>query len=104
MTRNATAMRREGRPAPVALACPFVRAAVAPAGRGRASIERSGWLTPYTVETIAEDARGAGRGARLEIDVAADAHAASLGLVEDAFGWLRERGLEVSVRREGRAG
>src|SRR5213594_4379101 len=38
-----------------------------PAGESGRRLERSGWLTPYTAEAIAEDAVRAGHGARLEV-------------------------------------
>src|SRR5437867_11348293 len=41
-----------------------------PAGESGRRLERSGWLTPYTAEAIAEDAVRAGHGARLEVAVA----------------------------------
>src|SRR5437867_166931 len=42
-----------------------------PAGGSAGTLERTGWLTPYTAETVAEDALRAGDGARLELTVAA---------------------------------
>src|SRR4029453_11343986 len=41
------------------------------AGGSSGTLHRTGGLRPYTAETIAEDAVGAGRGARLEVTVAA---------------------------------
>ena len=40
------------------------------AGRPGGTVERTAWLTPYVVETIAEDAMRAGPGSRLELTVA----------------------------------
>jgi len=70
--------------------------------RGDASgeIQRAGWLTPYTAETIAEDALRAGRGARLEVAVPSDVSDAGLARLQGEFAWLGERGVQVSVRRE----
>ena len=63
-------------------------------------IQRAGWLTPYTAQTIAEDAVRAGRGARLEVAVPSDLGDASLAELQDTFAWLGERGVQVSVRRD----
>jgi hypothetical protein len=60
---------------------------------------RSEWLTPYDVETIAEDVMRAGRGAWLDVVVPCEASAAEAGEVEERFARLRERGLGVAVRR-----
>jgi len=65
-----------------------------------ADIQRAGWLTPYTAETIAEDALRAGRGARLEVTVRSDASDATLDDLREEFGWLGDRGVEVTVRRD----
>jgi len=54
-------------------------------GISSGTLERTGWLTPYTAETIAEDAVRAAAGATLELTVA---ESASEGLVraERQFG------------------
>jgi acyl carrier protein len=70
-------------------------------GRSRAGeIQRAGWLTPYTAETITEDALRAGSGARLEVTVQPNVSDATLAQVQDEFGWLGERGVQVTVRRD----
>lgn len=76
-----------------------VRVVAAP-GRGRGDLQRAGWLTPYAVQTIAEDALRGGRGARLEVTVPADVGDAALARLEDQFAWLGEREVRVSVRRD----
>jgi acyl carrier protein len=63
-------------------------------------LERSATLTPYTAELIAEDALRAGRGARLEIGLAADAAPAVVAAVRVRFAALSAHGVEVRVRRE----
>jgi len=63
-------------------------------------IHRAGWLTPYTAETIAEDAARGGRGTRLELVVSATASDAALERLDAQFAWLRRRDVEVSVSRE----
>jgi acyl carrier protein len=71
---------------------------VPPAGDSSGTLERAGWLTPYTAETIAEDAMRAPAGATLELTIA---ESATEGLVraERPFAWLRQRGVQVIVRR-----
>jgi len=72
---------------------------VPPAGESSGTLERTGWLTPYTAETIAEDAVRAGRGARVELTVAAST---TEGLVraQRQFAGLGKRGVLVTVRRD----
>jgi acyl carrier protein len=69
-------------------------------GESAGEIQRAGWLTPYTAETIAQDALRAGRGARLEVAVPPDLSDARLAAIQDEFAWLGKRGVQVSVRRE----
>jgi len=71
------------------------------AGESNGTLHRTGWLTPYTAETIAEDAVGAGRGARLEVTVAASS-TTGLARVQHQFAPLGARGVEVTVRRDDR--
>jgi acyl carrier protein len=78
----------------------FVARVVPSEGRSGGMLERGGWLTPYTVETIAEDALRAGRGARLEVTVAASTEDTGLARVRDDFACLGERGILVTVWRE----
>jgi acyl carrier protein len=76
-------------------------ARIVPAEVSDGILERGGWLTPYTVETIAEDALRAGRGARLEVTVAASTEDAGLSRARDDFACLGQRGVLVTVWREG---
>jgi len=78
----------------------FVARVVPSEGRAGGILERGGWLTPYTVETIAEDALRAGRGARLEVTVAASTEDTDLARVRDDFACVGERGILVTVWRE----
>ena len=78
----------------------FVARVVPSEGRSGGILERGGWLTPYTVETIADDALRAGRGARLEVTVAASTEDTGLARVRDDFACLGERGILVTVWRE----
>ena len=80
----------------------LVRTGVVPIkGRGakRPGLVRTEWLTPYDMETIAEDARRAGRGARLDVVLPVEAGAAETVEVEERFSRLRDRGLGVTVHR-----
>jgi acyl carrier protein len=70
-------------------------------GESSGTLERTGWLTPYTAETIAEDAVAAGRGASLEVKVAASA-TAGLARVQHQFARLGARGVQVTVRHDDR--
>ena len=78
----------------------LVWARVVSARGASGDIQRAGWLTPYTAETIAEDALRAGRGARLEVAVSPSLSDATLAELQDEFAWLGERGVHVSVRRD----
>jgi acyl carrier protein len=71
------------------------------AGESSCTLDRTGWLTPYTAETIAEDAVGAGPGARLEVTIAASSRA-GLARVEHQFAPLGARGVQVTVRCDDR--
>jgi acyl carrier protein len=68
-------------------------------GESAGTLERTGWLTPYTAETIVEDAVRAGPGARVELTVAAST---TEGLVraQRQFAGLGKRGVLVTVRRD----
>jgi acyl carrier protein len=80
---------------------PLVWARVVSArGESGGDIQRAGWLTPYTAETIAEDALRAGRGAKLEVAVPPTVSDAGLAELQDEFAWLGDRGVQVSIRRD----
>jgi acyl carrier protein len=91
--RAAEAIDAAARPEPV-----WARV-VSPRAPG-GDIQRAGWLTPYTAETIAEDAIRAGRGARLEVAVPSSLSDERLAQLQDEFSWLGSRGVQVSVRRD----
>src|SRR5712691_4810113 len=55
---------------------------VPPNGKPGTILYRTDVLTPYTAETIAEDALRAGHGAGLDLTVAADATAADVARVQ----------------------
>ncbi|HYV56539.1 MAG TPA: hypothetical protein VE911_03295 [Candidatus Nitrosopolaris sp.] len=74
-------------------------ARVVPAHDGDGDLRRAGPLTPYARELIVEDALRAGRGARLELTLPADADDATLASLHACFDRLEERGIEISVRR-----
>src|SRR5262249_56096686 len=62
-----------------------------------------GWggRTGYAAETIAEDAVGAGRGARLEVTIATSS-TAGLARLQRQFAPLGARGVQVTVWRDDR--
>ncbi len=76
---------------------------VLPRGHG-SELQRSGWLTPYTAETIAEDALRGGRGTRLDVSVASTVSDDGLARLVHQFAWLGDRGVEVNVRRDAHLG
>ncbi|TMA34996.1 MAG: hypothetical protein E6J83_17865 [Deltaproteobacteria bacterium] len=63
-------------------------------------LERTDWLTPYTAETIAEDALRSGPGARLEVSVPPDLSDAELAGFRDQLAWLDDRRIQVRVWRD----
>jgi acyl carrier protein len=74
---------------------------VAPRGKGtqpRGPV-RTEWLTPYDIETIAEDAKRAGRGARLDVVVPFEAGTSAEREVEERFARLRRQGLDLAIHR-----
>src|SRR5262249_40550621 len=95
-TVDLVAERRLAEPSPEAPPCVAARIACAE-GPPAATLHRVGWLTPYTAQTIGEDALRAGPGARLQVAVAPGADAASLARVRDAFAWLGTRGVQVTI-------
>lgn len=62
--------------------------------------ERTGWLTPYEVETLFSDAMWAGHGARLDVAVPARTSEDGLAWIRSRFDRLRTRGIGVRVRRD----
>jgi hypothetical protein len=81
----------------------LVRVRLVPPPGARASpLDRVTWLTPYEAETIGEDARRAGPGARLEVLIPGPASTTRLEAVKTLFAWLGAKGIDVSVRVDGR--
>ncbi len=70
--------------------------------RGNATMrsERTGWLTPYEVETLFSDAMWAGHGARLDVAVPARTSEDGLAWIRSRFERLQGRGIGVRVRRD----
>ena len=81
-----------------------VKSRLVPPGANEATLERADALTPYAIETIREDALGAGPGTHLEVTLPAEANTADLASVRDALAGLGRRGIAVSVRCEAIAG
>ena len=73
---------------------------VPPPGRPACDLQRADWLTPYTAQTIAEDALRNGPGARLEVSVPPDLSDAALAGFRDQLAWLDDRDIQVRVRRD----
>src|SRR6058998_1441542 len=77
-----------------------VKSRLVPPGAIEATLERADSLTAYAIETIREDALGAGPGTHLEVTLPARAGTADLTSVRDALAGLGRRGIAVSVRCE----
>lgn len=78
---------------------PF-RASLARGHRGNQSSERTGWLTPYEVDTLFADALWAGTGSQLEVAVPEGTTDDGLYWVQQRFDRLRRRGIGVEVKRD----
>jgi len=65
-------------------------------------ILRAEAFTPYSAETIADDARVAGRGAFLEITLPVDTTDADVDGVRRRLAWLSAHGVVVQIARDGR--
>ena len=76
---------------------------LSPLRAARGALVRADLLTPYAVESIAEDALRAGPGARLEVTVAAGTSERAMTRVRTRFADLEARGIDVSVTKQGRA-
>jgi acyl carrier protein len=78
----------------------FVWARVVPArSRGSGELHRGDWLTPYSAETIVEDALRGGPGSYLEVRVPPQTGTTGLAELRERFAWLAARGIEVHVQR-----
>lgn len=73
-----------------------------PPSRPSGRLERTGWLTPYTAETIVDSALRAGPGARLDMGVPPNLGDAALAELRHEFAWLRRRHIQVHIRRDAR--
>lgn len=73
---------------------------VTPATLETSVLERSGALTPYATETIADDALCVGPGARLDVSVPPSASEAVVKDVRTRLAWLLRRGIIVRVWRD----
>ena len=82
----------------------FARVVPPPARPNDVPLQRGGWLTPYTAQTIAEDALTAGPGTRLELTVPAKLSDLVVTRLQQQFAWLGERGVAVQVLRESQHG
>lgn len=69
-----------------------------PANDDPSLLERTGMLTPYLAETLADDVLRAGPGGGIEIFVHDSVDAATRERVHDAFAWIANRGVDVVVR------
>jgi CheY-like chemotaxis protein len=73
-----------------------------PSDRSMGSTERSGYLTPYAIEGILEDALWMGRGARVEVRLARQALPDDVSWLRARLAGLAQRDIDVDVRRDAR--
>lgn len=78
---------------------PF-RASLERGSRGGQTSERTGWLTPYEVDTLRADALWAGHGAELSVEVPDGTSDDGIRWVRERFDGLRRRGIGVRVERD----
>jgi len=82
-----------GNSSATATATPLVRAEIRRVGAdAHGSLVRSGPLTPYLLETIADDVRCAGRRSHVEVTVTPDTDSGLLTSIRAAIARLTERG------------
>jgi hypothetical protein len=81
---------------------PF-RSRLVPADGESAEIRRIGWLTPESVDSLVEDSRLCGRGARLEIRLSESDPHGSRAWLTTLRATLRRRGVSVEVIDESAA-
>jgi acyl carrier protein len=80
---------------------PFIWARILPPpSQQSGSLERAGWLTPYTAETIVDGALRAGAGARLDMGVLPSVGEPMMAKLRAEFAWLRRRHIAVHIRRD----
>jgi len=79
-----------------------LRVTIRSAGRG--AVLRTGWLTPYLLETIVADARRAGSETQVDIEIPPDVASTVVGRIRDCFAGLTTTGVTVAIRedRQGR--
>lgn len=82
---------------------PF-RSRLVPANTGAAEIRRIGWLTPESVQSLLDDSRLCGRGARLEIRLSSKTPAEGREWLASLTSRLRRRGISVEVIDESAGG
>lgn len=75
---------------------------VLPESVARGTLACAGFLTPYTAETLVQDAQTAGAGAHLDITVARSTSDVEFAHVGSRFARLAARGVRVNVRRSSR--
>ena len=96
-------MRVYGHPAAASPTPPFVRVRITPGGRAAGPwIERTGWLTPYLAETVANEAARLGESTRVDVWVAGEAAWNSIVGASARFARLSADGIRSLVHRESR--
>ncbi|HYV57502.1 MAG TPA: acyl carrier protein [Candidatus Nitrosopolaris sp.] len=80
----------------------FVWARTVAADDGRGGVERADWFTPYLAETIGDDVRRTGPGARVIVAVAGGEDERVLARVHRGLARLEERGVGLLVHPRSR--
>jgi len=80
----------------------FVWVRIVPSSRhASGALLRGGWLTPYTAETIVADVLRSGPGSHHALSVPTNVSDAGVAELREQFDWLSERGIRVTVRKDG---
>jgi acyl carrier protein len=83
---------------------PVVARVRRPSAGVETTLERTGLLTPYFAETLADDVLRCGPGTRIDVLVSGAAEERALQHVREALAWLADRGVQVMVQRERHGG
>jgi acyl carrier protein len=78
---------------------PFIWARIRPPAQS-GSLEHTGWLTPYTAETMIDSVLRSGPGTRLDVGVPRDVGEPMMARLRAQFSWLRRRRIAVHIRRD----
>ena len=95
---HAMAGREGDRQTPDRQVVPFVRCRLVPAKQTRGQLLRAAALSPYETQLIVEEAKRAGTGSRLTLELADIPDASVCDAVREHLSPLTRRGIQVRVR------